>query len=130
MVLFLIVILPAILYAIVALLAVLIHEAAHVYVATLLGIRVKRIGISWRGPFIVREQGTPVACACTALAGPISNLVLSILFWSVAPTFAQFNLVLGVFNLIPMGGTDGSHALLAFRRTQVMTAVQIGAARK
>lgn len=125
MALFLAVTLVAVQYAIIALLAVLIHEAAHIYAATVLGIRVKRIGITWRGPFIVREQGTPLASACTALAGPLSNLVLSVLFWNVAPTFAQVNLVLGVFNLIPMQGTDGSHALLALQRTREMAALQI-----
>jgi len=28
--------------------------------AIALGVRVKRVGISWRGPYIVREQGQPL----------------------------------------------------------------------
>ncbi len=40
-------------------LAVIIHETVHVAIARTLGVRVKRVGISWRGPFIVRQQGEP-----------------------------------------------------------------------
>lgn len=39
-------------------LAVAMHECAHVAMAALLGVRVKRIGIDWRGPHIVRETGS------------------------------------------------------------------------
>jgi hypothetical protein len=40
-------------------LAAIIHEAAHVAIAWTHGVKIKRVGISWRGPFIVREQGEP-----------------------------------------------------------------------
>lgn len=43
------------------LIALTLHEMAHVIMATALGVRVKRIGIAWRGPYIVRESGEPKA---------------------------------------------------------------------
>jgi hypothetical protein len=49
--------------------AVIIHEAAHVAIAWTHGVKIKRVGISWRGPFIVREQGEPIADAKIAIAG-------------------------------------------------------------
>jgi len=39
--------------------AIALHESSHIAAAKLLGLHVKRLGISWRGPYIVRESGTP-----------------------------------------------------------------------
>ena len=79
--------------------AVALHELAHVVAAIALGVRVKRVGISWRGPYIVREQGTPLASFVIALAGP------------------GLNLLLGAYNLLPfIPGLDGSNALAALRK--------------
>jgi Zn-dependent protease len=98
-------------------LAVIIHETAHVAVARTLGIKIKRVGISWRGPFIVREHGEPTADATIAIAGPVANLLLALACWHVAPLFAQVNLVLGGYNLLPfIPRNDGRHAWNALRR--------------
>lgn len=88
--------------------------------AYLLRVRVKRIGISWRGPFIVRDPGEPLANACIALAGPLMNLAVALLSWSAAHTLAELNLVLGVSNLIPVQGTDGWRAWLALRASKTV----------
>jgi Zn-dependent protease len=96
--------------------AIGLHELAHVLVALAFGVRIKRIGISWRGPYIVREQGFPFANLCIALAGPVLNLILAIAYWSSMRQFALINLVLGVSNLVPaMPGGDGQHVAAAIR---------------
>lgn len=95
--------------------ALALHEAAHVIAAGALGVRVKRIGISWRGPYIVREPGVPRVNIWIALAGPVMNLLLAALFWTIAPIFAEINLVLGLSNLIPIQGSDGLRVWTALR---------------
>jgi stage IV sporulation protein FB len=112
-------VLGALLLISVVLIALALHEAAHVIMAKALGVRVKRIGIGWRGPFIVRENAEPRANLCISIAGPVANIVLAILFWDVAPTFARINLVLGLSNLIPVQGSDGSRAWTAMRDLKI-----------
>ena len=90
--------------------ALVIHEAGHVLFALALGIQVKRVGVTWRGPFIVREQGAPVASAVISLSAPVLNLVFAVAYWHAAPMFAHINMVLGLWNLLPFRGSDGSHA--------------------
>jgi len=97
--------------------AVILHELAHILVAAAMGIRIKRVGISWRGPYIVREQGHPFGNFCTALAGPALNLLLASLLWSSAPQFSLINFLLGAYNLVPfIPGLDGYNALAAYRK--------------
>jgi Zn-dependent protease len=107
-------------YLLACIAAVLLHEVAHVLVARASGVRVKRVGISWKGPFIVREPGPPVANLCIALAGPVVNLALALSFWTFAPQFGLVNLALGGYNLLPfIPGLDGYHALAAYRKLSV-----------
>lgn len=103
-------------------LAILLHELAHVAVAWTHGVKIKRLGISWRGPFIVREHAAvPMTDAKIALAGPVANLILALSFWQSAHVFALVNLILGVYNLIPfIPRNDGSHALRAIRSGREM----------
>lgn len=104
-------------YIAVCVVAVVLHELAHAIVARALGIRIKRVGINWRGPYLIREQGPPLACFITALAGPAMNLLLAAAFWTIAPQFGLVNLVLGGYNLLPfVRGLDGYNALNAYRR--------------
>lgn len=86
------------------------HEAAHLSAARSMGIRVKRIGLSWKGVYIVREAGPPRANMLTTLAGPLLNLMLAAA-WPVSHEFALVNVLFGVCNLIPMAGSDGQRAL-------------------
>ena len=104
-------------YSIDWLAAILLHEMAHMLVAFPLGVRIKRVGISWKGPYIVREQGLPLANFFIALAGPIMNLILALAYWESARQFAIINLVLGASNLLPfVPGGDGQHAMDALRK--------------
>jgi Zn-dependent protease len=72
-----------------------------------LGLRIKRVGITWRGPYIVRESGTPNANVLVSAAGPWVNLVLAALLWQSCYSFAFANLVLGLSNLMPTPNSDG-----------------------
>ena len=101
-----------------AVFALAIHEAGHILSAIALGIRVKRIGITWRGPFIVREQGSPAASAVVSLAGPVLNVILGLAYWEAAPLFAHINMVLGVWNLLPFRGSDGIHGWVSLKHTK------------
>ena len=95
----------------VGLAAVVLHELSHIAVARLQGLKIKRIGITWKGPYIVREPGSPWQNLRVCLAGPVVNLVLAVLCWRAAPAFAVCNMVLGAFNLLPIPGSDGHRAM-------------------
>jgi Zn-dependent protease len=90
------------------LVAVILHEAAHLVTAFSLGVKVKRVGLNWRGPYIVREPGTSIENTLISLAGPLTNVVLCILAYHAASTFAFVNGFLGLFNLLPfIPSSDG-----------------------
>ncbi len=87
----------------------ILHESGHILAARWQGLQVKRIGISWRGMYIVREPGPPMANMITTLAGPLFNLLLA-LAWPLSHEFALANLIFGLSNLIPMPCSDGKRA--------------------
>ncbi len=95
--------------------AIVLHEASHILMARLQGLKVKRIGITWKGPYIVREAGTSEQNLRVCLAGPMVNLILAALCLRVAPAFALCNLVLGGFNLLPIPSSDGQRAWQLWR---------------
>lgn len=95
----------------VGLAAIVLHELSHVAMARFEGLKVKRCGVSWKGPYIVREPGSHWQNLRVCLAGPVANLVLAVVCWRIAPAFALCNMVLGAFNLLPIPGSDGQRAL-------------------
>jgi Zn-dependent protease len=93
----------------IVLLVIALHEFGHLAAAYSLGINVKRVGVSWKGVYIVREAGAPAANLITTLAGPFANLLLAAAF----PQFHQFatmSLAFGLCNLLPFSGSDGQRA--------------------
>jgi Zn-dependent protease len=94
-----------------AVLAVLLHELAHLAAAFAIRVRVYQVGISWKGPFIRRESGTAIQNLAITLAGPGINLLLAFLLHHINPGFALYNFVLGLCNLLPFPSSDGSRAL-------------------
>lgn len=95
-------------YLLACVFAIVLHELAHIALARCCGLRVKRVGVSWIGPYLVREQGTATINICVTLAGPVMNLALAVAFWRAVPLFAQVNLILGAYNLLPfIPQTDG-----------------------
>jgi Zn-dependent protease len=90
------------------LVAVILHEAAHLVTAFTLDVKIKRIGLNWRGPYIVREPGTRLENTLISLGGPLFNLFLCVLAYHTASTFAFVNGFLGLFNLLPfIPSSDG-----------------------
>jgi Zn-dependent protease len=71
------------------------------------GVRVKHVGMSWKGPYIVREPGTPIQNTFISLSGPGINLILCLLCWHLSETFAFVNGFLAVMNLLPIRSSDG-----------------------
>jgi Zn-dependent protease len=94
-----------------AILAVGLHELAHVAAASAIGVRVYQVGMSWRGPFIRRDPGTTGQNLAITLAGPGINLLLALVWRHINPGFALNNFVLGICNLLPFPSSDGLRAL-------------------
>ncbi len=98
------------------LVALLLHECAHLAAAYLTRVPVKRVGLSWKGPYVVREPGTPVQNTIISLAGPGMNLIFCALCWRSLGMFAWVNLLLGVLNLLPVPASDGLRVYRIWRR--------------
>lgn len=93
--------------ALFGILAMALHECGHLISAQVVGLRVKRVGFSWKGLYTVRQAGPPTSNMLVSLSGPLANLALRV-FWPWAPVFGLANLCCGVCNLLPIPGTDGS----------------------
>jgi Zn-dependent protease len=93
------------------LIAIVGHELAHILMATALSVRIKRIGLSWAGPYIVRETGSLKQNLAITLSGCVFNIGIAICLMHVWAAAALVNMVLGVYNLLPIPGSDGKRAL-------------------
>lgn len=96
--------------------ATALHEMGHVAAALALKVKVHRVGISRKGPYIRRACGTPTQNLAITLAGPGMNLWLAFMFHRVSPNFALCNLLIGVINLLPIPASDGSRVLQLMRK--------------
>lgn len=97
-----------------ALLACFLHECGHYYAIRWLQNDIRLIRLTAVGAEMVLEHAMGYwQEAMTALAGPAVNLFLAALFarWEKGELFAGINLILGVFNLIPIGVLDGGRIL-------------------
>lgn len=99
--------------------AVAIHESAHVLMATALGVRVKAVGLSWRGPYIVREQGSNWQNLLISLAGPLANLATVYVTLRIGDvrlaTLCLMSAAMGLYNLLPVPLSDGRRAYKLIR---------------
>jgi len=95
-----------------AIFAIVLHELSHIAIASALGVKVKRVGLSWRGPYVVRECGSPAQNVAISLAGPVANIVTAFLCLLVGQgvNLCLASLVLGAFNLLPVPSSDGLRA--------------------
>ncbi|MEW1953578.1 site-2 protease family protein [Terrabacter sp. NPDC080008] len=114
-------------YAVLLLVSVLVHEAAHALAARWRGHPVSRIVADvWGGHTVYDStRSSPTTTALVALVGPLSNLVLAAVVWGVrsvvvndtAQTLlgivAFANLLVGIFNLLPGLPLDGGQIVSA-----------------
>lgn len=94
--------------------AIIIHELAHVAVAGLFGIPVKRFDILPFGVMIKIETDviTPRHELAIALAGPAANLAMMLIAIPLnLPFLVHINASLALINLIPALPLDGGRAL-------------------
>ena len=91
-----------------------LHEAGHYLVIRWMGgeirfIRLTAVGaeMAVKRPLNYWQEGI------AALAGPAVNLTLALVFccWERTASFAGLNLLLAMFNLLPIGRLDGGRAL-------------------
>ena len=100
-------------------LSVVIHEAGHLVAARSLGVKVKRVGVSWLGPYVVRDPGSDLQNIAISLAGPIANLAtVPAVFLAIHLTHHIFgaqlcfmSISMGLFNLLPLPKSDGRRVL-------------------
>ena len=110
------------LYALLLLVAILVHEVAHALAARAYGLPVLRIVADLWGGHTAFEAGrsTPGSSAVIAAVGPLSNAVLALLAWvalqaatpggipsALVGGFALLNAALAAFNLLPGLPLDG-----------------------
>lgn len=99
--------------AVVAMVAsVLLHEAGHVAMAQALGFHVTQVHLSVMGATTVYEADHRTAHerVLVAAAGPAVSVALAVVFALMGGIWEQLavlNLLVAVFNLIPIPGFDG-----------------------
>lgn len=118
----------ALAFALLLLVSVLVHEAAHGLVAQRVGFRVSRIVADFWGGHTAHDGagGTPGSSAAVAVVGPLANGLLALLGWGLQQTvgtsgggvvwllllaFTWANAFVAVFNLVPGLPLDGGFLL-------------------
>jgi Zn-dependent protease len=114
-------------YAVLLLVSVLVHEAAHALAARWRGHPVSRIVADVWGGHTVYDatHSSPTTTALVAVVGPLSNLVLAGVVWGIRALttnetaltllgiVAFANLLVGLFNLLPGLPLDGGQIVSA-----------------
>jgi len=119
--------------AVMLLVSVLVHEAAHAFAARSRGHGVDRIVADvWGGHTVYDTRGvTPASTALIAVVGPVSNLVLALVAWllqgvvtsplpnGLLGAMTYTNLFVGLYNLLPGLPLDGGQIVssLVWRAT-------------
>ncbi|RCW42610.1 M50 family metallopeptidase [Paenibacillus prosopidis] len=107
-------------------LLVLVHELGHVIVARSLGWTVREVKLLPFGGVVEVEEAGGVPAkeeALVAIAGPLQNVWMGLAAWACgelglwAPEWSQYvwkaNLMIGLFNLLPIHPLDGGKLLQA-----------------
>lgn len=110
--------LPFAQFLLLGVLAMTLHEAGHWIAAAAVGVKVKAVGLCWKGLYTVREPGPPAKNLIISIAGPLANVVLIILWGHFFSHFSMANICFAVCNLLPIQGSDGDRALTCWRQLQ------------
>jgi Zn-dependent protease len=97
--------------------ALALHEAGHALAALAVGVRVKGIGLNWKGLYLRREAGTPGRNLVISAAGPMTNLLL-VTLWAWWPVFGLANACFMLFNILPLPGADGERVARCWLQIQ------------
>lgn len=111
----------AVAYALLLLVSVLAHEAAHAVVATRAGYRVNRVVADLWGGHTAYDSSNarPGASALVAIAGPAANALLALVGWLAQPSIdgditsllvgalVYTNAIVAAFNMLPGLPLDG-----------------------
>lgn len=95
--------------------ACILHEFGHIAMLHCIKHCIKQWSIDSFGMNITSSALSYKQTILSALAGPLMNL-LGILYAPLSPAFAFYNLILGIYNLLPLSFLDGGtilHALLS-----------------
>ena len=116
---------PGLIFGIVMLASLLMHEAGHILAATFLGVPVREFGLRMAGAYIRRAPAATLQDeVLIATAGPLMNfcLMLPLSFVPVlGHQLALGNLALGLVNLLPIPSSDGMRILRALRVSSIDT---------
>lgn len=92
--------------------AALVHECGHIVAMRACGIKPTAIRLRLFD-IVIESHSVSNLCAdlFITLAGPIINLLFACIFYFISKTLFIANLVIGLFNLLPVETFDGGHAL-------------------
>jgi Zn-dependent protease len=108
------------LYTVLFFASLLAHEAAHTLLADLNQTRVKALGFCKWGVYLRREKAQGIAEIAISAAGPTVNLLIAYFFHDFTGSgtlawLSQMNAFLFIFNILPIGGSDGKRILITLR---------------
>ncbi len=93
------------------LLAALCHEVSHLAVLRLWRVPVYQFRLGFQGAVLSAGAAPALAEALSVAAGPLTNGLLVWAFARRAPVFALVNLILCLYNLLPLYPLDGGRLL-------------------
>ena len=96
-------------------LACVLHEAGHIFMAKLCGVRIREICFNALGIHMLGDMATvsDLRRAAISLSGPLMNFLAFLCFLPLPKPYYALQLVLFVFHIVPALPLDGGTALNA-----------------
>ncbi len=90
---------------------IVFHEAAHILTASIFGYELRKINIRLAGlNAVFKEEFNGIKGIFIYLAGPLSNIVLALMFNNIKMVF-EINIALALINIVPIYPLDGYNIL-------------------